>query len=561
MAKYAYTFRQEIRHDGLNKYRVVTAKSRYELNQKVAAIQSQWEEQWTRKCISEQKKRELEARKRDKEQQKLDTEKAIQFAQEMTKDAEDSIQQIENLLHTVVNKLVPADMYDKTKFSIKSPIRPAVKDFPREPLRIDEKYNPPMPFFMNISKKKKEAFIQENTDTFDFDHTQWQTECLKITEENNTNEEKYNNELSKWNSRKEEFKKNQDDFNRSIDEMYEAYQDGDKDATESFYLELLERINLPLEFENEIQCEFNPDSKMLIVDITLPTIENLPNLKKVTYVKSSGEYKESYQSESFMKKMYDKSIYDIVLLTLKTVFDSSNSNMESIVLNGKVNTIDKSTGKSISPYILSVNVSKDKFAELNLDYIDSKEWFKSSRGVSASTFTKMTPVAPVVEMSKEDHRFIEGYEVADRLDESVNLAAIDWQDFENLIREVFAEEFNSNGGEVKITQASRDGGVDAVAFDPDPIRGGKIVIQAKRYTNVVGVSAVRDLYGTVMNEGATKGILVTTSNYGNDAYEFAKGKPLTLMNGANLLYLLEKHGHKAKIDLQEAKELNSQNQN
>lgn len=414
---------------------------------------------------------------------------------------------------------------------------------------------------MNISKKKKEAFIQENTDTFDFDHNQWQIECQKITEENNTNEEKYNLELSKWNSRKEEFKKNQDDFNRSIDEMYEAYQDGDKEATESFYLELLERINLPLEFENEIQCEFNPDSKMLIVDITLPTIENLPNLKKVTYVKSSGEYKESYQSASFMKKMYDKSIYDIVLLTLKTVFDSSNSNMESIVLNGKVNTIDKSTGKSISPYILSVNVSKDKFAELNLDYIDSKEWFKSSRGVSASTFTKMTPVAPVVEMSKEDHRFIEGYEVADRLDESVNLAAIDWQDFENLIREVFAEEFNSNGGEVKITQASRDGGVDAVAFDPDPIRGGKIVIQAKRYTNVVGVSAVRDLYGTVMNEGATKGILVTTSNYGNDAYEFAKGKPLTLMNGANLLYLLEKHGHKAKIDLQEAKELNSQNQN
>ena len=50
-----------------------------------------------------------------------------------------------------------------------------------------------------------------------------------------------------------------------------------------------------------------------------------------------------------------------------------------------------------------------------------------------------------------------------------------------------------------------------------------------------------------------KGILVTTSNYGNDAYEFAKGKPLQLLNGANLLSLLEKHGHKAKIDLKEAK--------
>ena len=90
---------------------------------------------------------------------------------------------------------------------------------------------------------------------------------------------------------------------------------------------------------------------------------------------------------------------------------------------------------------------------------------------------------------------------------------------------------------------------------PDPIRGGKIVIQAKRYTNVVGVSAVRDLYGTTLNEGATKGILVTTADYGPDAYEFAKGKPLTLLNGSNLLHLLEKHGHKAKIDLKEAKKI------
>lgn len=132
---------------------------------------------------------------------------------------------------------------------------------------------------------------------------------------------------------------------------------------------------------------------------------------------------------------------------------------------------------------------------------------------------------------------------------------MDWKDFENLIREIFEQEFASNGGEVKITQASRDGGVDAVAFDPDPIRGAKIVIQAKRYTSTVGVSAVRDLYGTTLNEGATKGTLVTTAEYGPDAYKFAQGKPLTLLDGGNLLHLLAKHGHRAKIDLGEAKEI------
>ena len=67
------------------------------------------------------------------------------------------------------------------------------------------------------------------------------------------------------------------------------------------------------------------------------------------------------------------------------------------------------------------------------------------------------------------------------------------------------------------------------------------MVQAKRYTNVVGVGAVRDLFGTLMNEGAVKGILVTTSAFGPDSYTFAKDEPITLIDGSNLLYLLEKH--------------------
>jgi len=81
------------------------------------------------------------------------------------------------------------------------------------------------------------------------------------------------------------------------------------------------------------------------------------------------------------------------------------------------------------------------------------------------------------------------YEVADQLGEGCRLAAMEWEDFEHLIREVFEKEFATSGGEVKVTQASRDGGVDAIALDPHPIRGGNIVIQAEHYTNTVSVSA------------------------------------------------------------------------
>lgn len=75
-------------------------------------------------------------------------------------------------------------------------------------------------------------------------------------------------------------------------------------------------------------------------------------------------------------------------------------------------------------------------------------------------------------------------------------------------------------------------------------------IQAKRYNKVVPVSAARDLYGTMINEGAVKGILVTTSYFGNDSREFVKDKPITLIDGANLIHMFQEHGYNVKIELQ-----------
>jgi restriction system protein len=52
------------------------------------------------------------------------------------------------------------------------------------------------------------------------------------------------------------------------------------------------------------------------------------------------------------------------------------------------------------------------------------------------------------------------------------------------------------------------------------------------------------------NEDASKGILVTTSGYGKAAYDFANGKPIELITGRNLLYLLKEHaGIEAKIEV------------
>lgn len=119
-----------------------------------------------------------------------------------------------------------------------------------------------------------------------------------------------------------------------------------------------------------------------------------------------------------------------------------------------------------------------------------------------------------------------------------DLLTLDPIDFEDLV----AALFKTMGIEVMTTERSGDGGVDVRAMDPDPIRGGKLVIQFKRYRRTIPPAPVRDLYGTMLHEGATKEILVTSAEFGSSAQEFAAGKPLTLISGSQLVDLLAQYG-------------------
>ena len=94
-----------------------------------------------------------------------------------------------------------------------------------------------------------------------------------------------------------------------------------------------------------------------------------------------------------------------------------------------------------------------------------------------------------------DRRFIEQGDVLTGLESRPNLMDLTPTEFEILVSNLFTR----MGLDTKLTRSSRDGGVDAVAFDARPVLGGKVVIQAKRYRDTVGVSAVRDLYGTMMS--------------------------------------------------------------
>lgn len=416
--------------------------------------------------------------------------------------------------------------------------------------------------FKKIKQDKESYFITErrfltNKKNTDKDFPSYEDVYLttqqKIDGKKNSFKKRYLEVKEKWDLRFEEFEKAKKSNNQLVEIIKDKYYQNDKEGIELYYSKVLKSITYLINFQKEVKTDFNPKNNVLIIEYLLPSIDDFPRIKKRQILKTRFEIKITYYNDREINTLYEDITYIIVLDLLKKIFVYDYINqVKTVVFNGWSKSINKATGLMNEACILSVSTNKDEFLKINLSEVDPKECFKGLKGISAHKISNLTPIKPIITLNQDDKRFVSAHNV--EVDSSTNLASMNWEDFEHLIREIFEKEFTSNGGNVKVTQSSRDGGVDAIAFDPDPIRGGKIVIQAKRYTNVVGVSAVRDLYGTVLNEGATKGILVTTSDYGSDSYNFAKDKPITLLNGSNLLHLLEKHNYKARINIKEARE-------
>jgi restriction system protein len=394
----------------------------------------------------------------------------------------------------------------------------------------------------------------EAEERFQAAHSAWRA-AKKVAEERNKQQlDQHEHAQADWEEARASWLRDQEERNAKIDAKQDKYMSCDPSAIVEYCGMVLDASEYPETFPSGFEVDYIAETRMLVLDYSLPGLDALPRFKAYRYVATKAEIQPVAVADSWLNKTYDSVLYQIALRTLYELFQSDVVGaLDAAVFNGWVNSTDKATGKEVNACVLTIQANKAEFLAINLAQVDPKACFKKLKGISAAKLTALSPVRPILQLNKEDSRFIQPYSVAQTLDSSANLAAMDWEDFEHLIREVFEKEFSAGGGEVKITQASRDGGVDAVVFDPDPIRGGKIIIQAKRYTNTVGVSAVRDLFGTIHNEGANKGILVTTADYGPDAYEFAKGKPITLLSGNELLYLLQKHGHKARIDLAEAR--------
>lgn len=110
--------------------------------------------------------------------------------------------------------------------------------------------------------------------------------------------------------------------------------------------------------------------------------------------------------------------------------------------------------------------------------------------------------------------------------------------------EMVCELLDKQGYNVKLTKQTRDGGKDIIVVQKSILGEFCIYVECKKYdaSRPISVSLVRELYGTVMIDNATAGMLITTSHFSKDAKEYTEQikHRMTLKDYNDLLQELSK---------------------
>ncbi|MFI8850791.1 restriction endonuclease [Streptomyces sp. NPDC053499] len=329
--------------------------------------------------------------------------------------------------------------------------------------------------------------------------------------------------------------------NAGIAEMARALRNGDADAAVEFFSAALYASTAwPEELPRQVTAAYDSAARQLVLNWELPKYDVVPEAKSVRYMPTADQDKETARPQTQRRGLYRDLLAQCVLLVLHDLFSADEFGaLESVAVNGFVDDHDPATGRRAQIFLATVMASRTTFDQLHLEQVSAVDCLvEGLRGRLSSRPDQRAAVQPGRVPEQVGHGL-----VTHGGDEEPDLYEMDPVAFESLV----AELFRAMGMQAVTTQRSNDGGVDVDALDPAPIRGGKIVVQVKRYRNTVPPTAVRDLYGTVQGAGANKGVLVTTSKFGPGSHTFANGKPLELVSGTDLVDLLRRHGLRGRL--------------
>jgi len=245
-----------------------------------------------------------------------------------------------------------------------------------------------------LNTLKKEA--QEKVSTLAF----WKAEKLREEYVASRFDELKEQKQKEYFSRISEFEAKQDEIEKQENERFEEEYNAERHAYETILSRDSSIIMGQIQgwisdftpgYPIGIFPQYDEDSRMVVINVDLPEIDELP--KKEVVRLSSGNIKEKAKTQARLKQEFALLAFGLAVYISANVF-SLCANVERILISGYTQKRDKDGNKN-DEYIYSIIFNREGFLQKDFSYIDPVNFCmlfpNRSNLTSAMSFKRITP--------------------------------------------------------------------------------------------------------------------------------------------------------------------------
>jgi restriction system protein len=281
--------------------------------------------------------------------------------------------------------------------------------------------------------------------------------------------------------------------NAEVESWHQGQVARDRDSMERYLNLVAERVPLPDELPRAAEITYSPRGEQVVARVELPGFDAVPAVARYSYVPTKDQQRETPRPKAQAAALYRSVISQITLLYVRDLFDSDPA-LQTVDVNGHVHTVNPATGHREYPCLISATVAREVFDGLHLRDVSPRDCLRHLNALISGHPHEVEAITPIREFDLTRYSFIEGLDAVSRLDSRPDLMDMTPTEFEHFVRQVFEAMPDIQGW---TTERTGDDGIDTVIINRNSVIGGLTVVQAKKYSNVIGVSHVRELVGAM----------------------------------------------------------------
>jgi len=246
--------------------------------------------------------------------------------------------------------------YEPQPFDLPAPAEPEPVSLPPEPVKPTLKIR----FWDRLIPGRQARLSQaheQRLSKWQQAHRLWQQDCRQQQEAAAQQRQAYEQQLAAWTNAKEEHRQQQ----AQLAEAFHQRLAGDEALMTEVLTTELQQLDWPR--ETLVDFEIDLPRRRVCLDVDLPEIEDIPD-RRARLGARNRRLVIRDKSARQRRQEYARHIHGVIL-RLASVVLALLPGIERVVLSGYSQRLDASTGHVRDDYLLSVDVDKRRFAELN----------------------------------------------------------------------------------------------------------------------------------------------------------------------------------------------------